>query len=290
VKEADLNLESPAKLNLSLEVIGILETGFHEISSIMQSLDLHDEITFYESSDLEISCSVPELADQNNLIFQVVSKLKTEYSVGRGVKIHVQKNIPLASGLGGGSSNIATVLGGLNLLWDLRLTNEELKRTGAIFGSDIPFFIQGGTAYSHGTGTEIRQLPDLATHAFLLIDPKCIIPNKTATMYSKIISSDYTNGGLTRKLEARIRGGGDVPQELMYNVFDKISSRNFNNVKRCIKTLKTIGIREIHTAGSGPYLFTVIKNKDIGRAYQILLQNKYAINSIVTESIGHFNV
>ena len=276
-----IETKSPAKLNLSLEVIGLLENGYHEICSIMQAISIYDDITIELDSDLILSCSEQSINGGNNLVYKVASKLRNTYRVDLGANIHIQKKIPLSSGLGGGSSNAATVLNGLNELWDLDLSGQELMNIGSEFGSDIPFFLKFGTAYSFGSGTQIRRLPNLNPQTFLLIDPKCSIPNKTAMMYSRVKPENYTSGGLTRKLEARLRGGGDIPSELMYNVFDKISSTELNEVKECIRILSGIGIKEIHTAGSGPYLFTIVKNTQIARAYQILLQQTYSIPSII---------
>ena len=285
-KGSRIEIKSPAKLNLSLEVMGRLENGYHDICSIMQSVSLYDDITIEPHSELFVSCSVQSITGHNNLVYEVASKLQKICAVPLGANIHIEKHIPLSSGLGGGSSNAATVLHGLNELWALGLSQQELKNIGSTFGSDIPFFFKYGTAYSYGSGTQIRQLPNLKEHTFLLIDPKCSIINKTASMYAKVKPENYTSGGLTRKLEARLRGGGDIPSELMYNVFDKINSSELSEVNECLRILSAVGIREVHTAGSGPYLFTVVKNKEIARAYQILLQQTYSVNSIVAESIS----
>ena len=171
-KGSRIEIRSPAKLNLSLEVMGRLENGYHDICSIMQSVSLYDDITIEPHSELFVTCSVKSITGHNNLVYEVASKLQKLYSVSLGANIHIEKNIPLSSGLGGGSSNAATVLHGLNELWALDLSQEELKDIGSGFGSDIPFFLKYGTAYSYGSGTQIRQLPTLKEHTFLLIDPK----------------------------------------------------------------------------------------------------------------------
>ena len=112
-----IETKSPAKLNLSLEVIGLLENGYHEICSIMQAISIYDDITIELHSDLILSCSEQSINGGNNLVYKVASKLRNTYRVDLGANIHIQKKIPLSSGLGGGSSNAATVLNGLNELW-----------------------------------------------------------------------------------------------------------------------------------------------------------------------------
>ena len=283
-QKQSIHSKSPAKLNLSLEIIGKLENGYHEICSIMQSVSLFDEITIEPHSDLLVSCSVESIMGEDNLVYVVAYTLQKRYFVNKGAKIHIEKHIPLASGLGGASSNAAAVLGGLNKLWNLNLSTEDLKIIASEYGSDIPFFINAGTAYSYGSGTLVRQLPNLKSHVFLLIDPKCVIPNKTATMYSKVKPMNYTSGGLTRKLEARLRRGGDIPPELMYNVFDPILSSEYTEVNTCLSILSKIGIKEVHSAGSGPYLYATMTNIETARAFQILLLHQHSVNSIITES------
>ena len=136
-------LYAHAKINLSLEVLGKLSNGYHEINSLIQTINLSDEIIFEPHKEIIIDGGITSNI-KNDLIYQAVLSLQKLFHYDFGVRITLIKNIPVASGLGGGSSNAATVLKGLNLLWNLGLKNSDLESIGAKLGSDVPYFIRGG--------------------------------------------------------------------------------------------------------------------------------------------------
>ena len=130
---------SPSKINLTLEILGIKENQYHEISSIMQTLDLSDEMSFNLSSDISVTTDNEMLSnEENNLSYKAAKILKQSLQLDKGVQISIKKKIPIAAGLGGGSSNAATTLICLNKIWDLNLSIDELSKIGSELGSDIP--------------------------------------------------------------------------------------------------------------------------------------------------------
>ena len=170
-----MEYKSHAKINLTLEVLGKRRDGYHEIRTIMQELELHDTISFelISGGRLELSCSDPSLPlGEENLAYKAAMLLKSLYAPDKGIRMNLTKRIPVAAGLGGGSSNAAAVLKALNSLWNLSLDDTILLELGAGLGSDVPFFLYGGTALAEGRGEKLKPLPAFPQTGVLLTSPK----------------------------------------------------------------------------------------------------------------------
>mgnify|MGYP000893332552 CR=1 FL=1 len=166
-----LKLKSHAKINLLLEVLYRRQDGYHQLRTILQELELHDTLYLEDipGGKLELICDDPSLpSGKGNLAFRAAQLMQSAYAAGRGVRIHLEKRIPVAAGLGGGSSNAAAVLKGLNRLWGLFLHDDDLRALGSLLGSDVPFFISGGTALAVGRGEIIQPLPPFPRTKVLL--------------------------------------------------------------------------------------------------------------------------
>ena len=280
---SQLNLLAPAKINLTLEILGKRPDQFHDLTSIIVSVNLCDEIKIEESSELEIFCSNILIKKESNLAYLVANALRNQYKISTGAKITLSKNIPVAAGLGGGSSDAATTLIGLNKLWGLGLKIDQLSPIARSFGSDITFFLHNGTAMVQGKGDIIRTLPQANIKYAVILSPDIPINNKTRLMFSKVTSSHYTKGALTRKLESRIRSRGDIPPELLFNVYDPISSELFPELKSTLQIFSEIWSEEIHICGAGPSLFTLVESREIATALSLLLNKKTGFKSYVVE-------
>ncbi len=161
-----------AKVNRSLVVLGLRPDGYHEIDTLFQTIDLSDEIRFEEEKRLTLSIAgsaVP--ADDSNLVLRAAQALSERAGGDRGARLHLSKKIPVGAGLGGGSADAAAALLGLNALWRLGLTVEELRPIAATVGSDVPFFLFGGLARGTGRGERIETLPDPADECLVLLLP-----------------------------------------------------------------------------------------------------------------------
>jgi len=173
-----------AKINLILDVVGKRPDGYHEVRTVMQSVSLCDAITLSEKSHRQISleCNVAELpVGAGNLAWQAASLIQEEYGVAKGVHINLKKRIPVAAGLGGGSSNAAAVLRGLVRLWGLAPKEGELHALAAKLGSDVPFCLSGGTALGTGRGEIVTILPSCPHFYVVLANPG--FPVSTASVY-----------------------------------------------------------------------------------------------------------
>ena len=270
-----LTIEAHAKINLTLEVLGRRPDGFHEIASIIQTISLHDTLTLETSDSLSLTCNQEELETEENLAYRAAVLMRDHTGTAEGVRINIEKGIPVAAGLGGGSSDAAAALVGLNRLWGLGLGAEELQILAAQLSSDAPFFVHGGTAIVLGRGERVRALPAADLPWMVLLAPGTVLANKTASMYSAISQTSYTRGALTRKLEARIRGGGDVPAQFLFNAFDDVAWNVLPDISRHWEAFESVGAREVHLAGSGPTLYAPVARKEVGTAMQLLLSQKY---------------
>lgn len=274
-----LTLKAPAKVNLTLEVLGRRDDGYHDIVSIMQTVDLFDAVTLEPDDRLTVECDDATIEPSDNLALRAAKLLDTSTGGGRGANIKLEKHIPVSAGLGGGSSDAAAVLLGLNRVWALDLTGEQLTSLASQIGSDVPFFLHGGTAMVQGRGERVRPMSAVKLDRMVILSPRIEVPAKTSALYGKIMPSHYTRGALTRKLEARIRGGGDAPPQFFFNAFDAIALDAYPGLENCWNTMAALGAQEIHLAGSGPSLFAPVARKELGTAIQLMLQHTHGWSS-----------
>lgn len=183
-----MNIEcrSYAKINWTLEVLGLRPDGYHELRTILQTINLYDLISF-ETTDgvIEVKCgdpSVPE--DERNLVYRAAVLFRQQTGVRSGVRVKLTKRIPVAAGLGGGSSNAAVALLALQRLWQVPLSPGERLQLGAAVGADVPFFFYGGTAVGVGRGSEVYPLPDVMAPHLLLVTPPIAI--STSEVYRAV--------------------------------------------------------------------------------------------------------
>jgi len=268
-----IEIKAPAKINLTLEVLGKREDGFHDITSVMQTIDLCDSLIISESPEITLgidTASLPEwdgirdpgvsFNTENNLVFRAAELLRQKTGYGSGAKIQLKKNIPSAAGLGGGSSDAAATLKGLNSLWSLGLKAGELSTIGAEIGSDIPFFIYGGTGLVKGRGEKITLLISLLELWVVLLVPFIEIPQKTKTLYSQVRKEQYTQGTITGNMVRSVDSNLDKID--CWNVFTGMYPVLFTESVRYFQQFRDAGASFIEVCGSGPALFTLTPDYD----------------------------
>ena len=282
-----ITVRAYAKINLTLEVLGRRDDGYHDIASILQTVSLHDTLTFEEADDITLDCDRRELVTPHNLVLRAANLLRDTAGVSRGTAIGLRKNIPVAAGLGGGSSDAAATLLALNRLWGLELTREDLLPLAARIGSDVPFFLYGGTGRVFGRGERVQPLPPTDLEWAVVLTPQIDLPDKTATMFSKIGPMSYTNGGLTRKLSARLSSKGDTPPQFLFNAFDDVAKETFPILETYWETFHALGAREIHLCGAGPSLYAPVSTKHHATAIQLLLQHRHGWEAHLVSMIDH---
>ncbi|MBI2855971.1 MAG: 4-(cytidine 5'-diphospho)-2-C-methyl-D-erythritol kinase [Chloroflexi bacterium] len=251
-----LTVKAWAKVNLTLEVLGKREDGYHQVASVMQTIDLWDELRFAPSDRLLLRCNVASLETPDNLALRAATLLREHTGFAQGAEIHLEKAIPLASGLGGGSSDAAAALKALNRLWSLGLSPEELRVLAADLGSDVPFFLRGGTAQVEGRGEEVCPLPPLSQVYFVLLVPPLEIPRKTATLYGHMTPERYTDGSASLRLRRSIEEGKRLDGKLLFNAFQEVAFSLFPILEEHRQALLESGAEWVRLTGTGPALYT----------------------------------
>lgn len=274
MSSAVVEMRAHAKVNLTLEVLGRRPDGYHNLVSIMQTLDLHDRLTLTAAENLEFSCDVPELAGEANLVMKAAKALQSAAGTRRGARITLAKQIPTAAGLGGGSSDAAAALRGLDRLWSLGLPGDELMRIALELGSDVPFFLHGGTALVQGRGENVVPLPRPHIDWIVVLSPDIELEGKTGRLFGMLTAEAHTRGVLSHKLAGRIRAGSDMPPQFLFNAFDGIAGQAFPELGRFREAFRSVGARDVVLSGAGPSLIAVAPSRAIGLAWQLLLKNR----------------
>lgn len=256
-----LKYYSPAKVNLVLEVLGKRPDGYHELRSIVQTIDLCDILYLEAADEVSFECTEPILNKPDNLVVAAAELLKENSGYGGGAKIRLEKHVPWGAGLGGGSSNAATTLLALNELWGLKLSVADLTSLAAGLGSDVPFFIRGGTALVEGRGERVTPLPALKPlWLVVVVPPHFGMPEKTRHLYSLLRPEHYTTGEAVSRALQILNAKGEIPPSLMYNTFDTVAFQAFPGLEHYWRTFHQAAAGHIHLAGSGPALFAVVKD------------------------------
>jgi len=257
-----LTVLAPAKLNLTLEVLAKRPDGYHEIRSVIQTINLYDSLRFQSSQNVIFKSNFPDWVPGKSLVSKAVSLLQETTGCSKGATIEVSKRIPLMSGLGGDSSDTAATLRGLNKLWELGLSQEKLLELATQLGSDVVFFIYGGTALVEGRGERVTPLPPLPHKWVVLVAPDVPRqPGKTKQLYASLKATHYTDGQVTERLVAASREVGEFTPSLLFNTFENVAFTQFPQLKVYQEHLVKAGAENIRLAGSGPTLFTLLKDK-----------------------------
>jgi 4-diphosphocytidyl-2-C-methyl-D-erythritol kinase len=262
-----------AKINLTLDVLGRRSDGYHELASVMQTVALADTLAFRSLEDgrTEFFCDVPALNMPENLVYRAVREMRAATGCQRGVQIELRKQTPAQGGLGGGSSDAASVLLALNRLWNLKLEGDRLIELAARLGSDVPFFVLGGTVLVEGRGERVTALPDLPGMWVLLLKPEVTV--STPAAFRALTPADYTDGQATSRLVAAICEPGMPSLDGLVNALEKRVCENYPQVAECRTALKAAGARYVRMSGSGPTLFALFSTlEEASPVYQTLLQ------------------
>lgn len=254
-----LMVKAPAKINLSLDVLHKREDGYHEVEMIMTTIDLADrlELTLLEQDEIKIISHnrfVPD--DQRNLAYQAALLLKERFKVNKGVSITIEKTIPVAAGLAGGSSDAAAVLRGLNKLWDLGLSIDQLAEIGAEIGSDVSFCVYGGTALATGRGEIITELPAAPTCWIVLAKP--FIGVSTADVYRRLNVKGIDHPKTKEMIQAIEKGSYEGVCGHLGNVLEEVTFSLHPEVEQIKEQMKRFGADAVLMSGSGPTVFGLV--------------------------------
>jgi 4-diphosphocytidyl-2-C-methyl-D-erythritol kinase len=285
-----LELIAPAKLNLTLEVTGRRPDGYHELVTVMQTIDLADRVRLDEAPSLEIDISgekqlgVP-VEGPRNLAFKAAQALAAAVGLANaGASIQLEKNIPAGMGLGGGSTDAAAVLRGLCTLWRLDLDAAVLNDIAASIGSDVPFFLHGGAALVTGRGECVEPLPDGAPLTLTLFGSEVEIDDKTRRMYSTLVPADYTDGRHGHVVAESIRRGLPIAETDYYNAFDRHIGTVAEPLARAMALCREAGLAVI-ASGSGPSFFAPTSIDTIPTTLLRELEHDWGVHATACRSL-----
>lgn len=262
--------KAPAKINLMLDVLHKRPDGYHEVEMIMTMVDLADrlEMSALPRDTIIISSQAGYIPlDEKNLAFQAAKLIKERYNVRSGVYIHLDKKIPVAAGLAGGSSDAAATLRGLNRLWELGIPVEELKELGSELGSDVPFCVTGGTALATGRGEVLSPLPNPPQCWVVLAKPPINV--STAEVYGRLHADQITNHPSACRMQEALekRSFNDVCEQLG-NVLEQVTLTLHPEVAHLKEAMLRLGADGVLMSGSGPTVFGLVsKESKVSRIY-----------------------
>jgi 4-diphosphocytidyl-2-C-methyl-D-erythritol kinase len=279
-------LPSPAKINLFLHITGRRADGYHDLQTVFQILEFADSLSFElipNSSDIFVECPGLELIESENLVYRAAKLLQNNSRKRQGVRIYVEKQIPTGAGLGGGSSNAATALCGLNYLWRRGLSVEELGRIGSELGADVPIFIKGETAWGEGIGEELTPIK-LAPQRYLILNPGCHVA--TAEIFSH---PDLTRDSSKSKIARFLEQGPTF--DFGRNDCESVVCTLYPEVSEAILWLSKWGA--VRMTGTGSCIFMSIPTLESGREILSQVPKKWSAfitkgtqTSALTEELG----
>lgn len=263
-----LMLKSLGKINLGLDVLGRRENGYHDVRMVMQTVYLYDQITLTKTKKPGIALETNLFflpVDENNLAYRAAKLLMDEFHVKEGVHISLEKHIPVAAGMAGGSSNAAAVLFGINRMFSLGLSTEELMERGVTLGADVPYCIMRGTVLAEGIGEELTPLPPMPKCYVLIAKPPISVSTKL--VYEKLDSHEIEDHpDIDGILEGLQEENLEKIASRMGNVLEKVTIEEYPVIAEIKDMMKEHGALNAMMSGSGPTVFGLFDNKEVARA------------------------
>lgn len=286
MKEHDLSLQAYAKVNLGLDVVRRLENGYHEVKMIMQTVDIADTLYFKKiKTGIQVTVEgeyikdgiVP--ADENNLIYKAAKQMFDAYHLEGGVAIHLVKRIPVAAGMAGGSTDAAATYRGINQLFEVGASTEELEKLAVKVGADVPYCILGGTALSEGIGEVLTILPDAPQCVLLVAKPDISVSTKY--VYENLdlpnVKRHPDIDGMVKAIETDDANG---VWERMENVLETVTVKAYPIIEEIKEVMMDMGATKSLMSGSGPTVFGVFSNQLLAQKALDTLVNRGLANQV----------
>lgn len=264
-----LNYKARAKINLGLDVCKRLENGYHEVKMIMQTVDIYDELILTKRHEPDIILIVNSKDDlgktEDNLIYKAAKLMREHYGIEHGIEISLKKNIPVAAGMAGGSTDAAGVMLAMNELFGLNRSKKELMELALPLGADIPFCIMGGTALAEGIGELLTPLPAPPHASLVVVKPPIMVP--TGKVYQSLdLNGLKTHPDIDGIVQALGNGDLEGIVRRMENVMETVTEREFPIITDIKKMLTGNGALGAMMSGSGPSIFGVFTDAAMAQA------------------------
>lgn len=259
-----LKRKAYAKLNLAFEVLGRRGDGYHEVRTVLQTIELCDDLEFLEADVLETRSEGLEIHWQDNLVYKAACSLQRFSASRPGASIHIRKGIPISAGLGGGSADAAATLNALNDLWRLNLSPDVLHDLASELGVDIPFLLCGGTGFGFGRGDLTTFLPRLCEKWLVIVVPPHNHSAKTEALYSVLRERHWSDGSTVDALVKQVTLREPIAEELMVNTFEQVAELAYPGFSDYRDRLARAVPGRPHLSGSGPALYAFADDQESG--------------------------
>ncbi|MFP3153263.1 4-(cytidine 5'-diphospho)-2-C-methyl-D-erythritol kinase [Lachnospiraceae bacterium ZAX-1] len=285
----ELNIEAPAKINLGLDVLRRREDGYHQVRMIMQSIDLCDCIQLVRTKDTQIKVETNLTylpTNKKNLAYKAAKLLKDEFHIRDGIFIRLEKKIPVAAGMAGGSADAAAVLHGINKMFQLGLTLDELMERGVKLGADVPYCLMGGTALSEGIGELLTPLHSPISCSVLIAKPRVSVSTKF--VYEHLCLNEQIKHPNIDQILTDI-ACADVVQMAghMGNILESVTIPNYPVIAQIKEAMLELGALNAMMSGSGPTVFGLFKEEETATdAYEAMKNMNLAEQVYLTELLG----
>jgi 4-diphosphocytidyl-2-C-methyl-D-erythritol kinase len=269
-----LRYKARAKINLGLDVCRRLDNGYHEVKMVMQTVDIYDELEFKKRNDSEIILSInsrDNLGDvTNNLIYKAAKLMRETYGINEGIEIKLTKNIPVAAGMAGGSTDAAATMLALNEMFNLRLTKLKIMEDALQLGADIPFCILGGTALAEGIGEDLSELPAPPKASLLVVKPPINVSTKW--VYEQLDAKTLDrHPDIDAMVEALHKGDLKGIVNNMENVLETVTIKEYPIISDIKKMMVGSGAMNALMSGSGPSIFGIFRNEELANAAAVYI-------------------
>lgn len=266
----EMELKALAKINLGLDVLGRRENGYHDVRMIMQSIYLYDIVKLKQSKTpgIELSTNLYFLpVNQSNIAYQAAKLLMEEFQIPGGISVSLEKHIPVAAGLAGGSTNAAAVLFGMNKMYGLGLSQEELMERGVRLGADVPYCIMRGTVLAEGIGEELTRLPALPKCVVLIAKPPVSV--STGEVYKALDSRDgWSHPDIDGIISGLEEGSLKKITACMGNVLEQVTVQNYPVIEEMKQVMMEEGALGAMMSGSGPTVFGIYEEREAAKRTQ----------------------
>lgn len=274
-----LELKALAKINLGLDVLGRRDNGYHDVKMVMQTIYLYDDVILRKTkeSGIQLATNLTYLpVDEHNIAYKAAKLLQEEFDLQEGISIYLKKRIPVSAGMAGGSTNAATVLFGMNRMFGLGLSVEELMERGVKLGADVPYCVMRGTVLAEGIGEILTPLSPMPKCAVLIAKPGISVSTKTVyEKFDALSAVEHPNmDGLVQGLEE-----GDLQKigACMGNVLETVTIEKYPILSQIKNIMKREGALQAMMSGSGPTIFGIFEDrKTAKRAYRALREKNMA--------------
>ena len=284
-----IKIEGNAKINLTLDILGKRPDGYHEVAMVMQSVGLHDTIEMDKAKEgISLSINVPWLrADEKNLAWRAAALMQQEYGLRGGVRMRLTKRIPVAAGLAGGSADAAAVLRGMDRLYKLGLSDDQLCELGARLGSDIPFCLRRGTMLATGRGEVLTRLADMPETWVVLAKPRISV--STAWAYQNYDEQGAEQHPDNERIQQEIaRGDRKGVAKLLCNVLESVTIKRYAVISRYKELMLEQGAMASMMSGSGPTVFGLVENRGTANKIADCLRASTKADVFVTRTMNTY--